>query len=274
MPRDRLEDRFRDDATARRASLLPYFTSGFPDLATTAEFLHRCDALGVTCVELGFPYSDSVADGPVIQESFNQALAYGLRVDDTFEMVHGVRASVQCALIAMVAYSVVHRRGTGAFMNQAAEAGFDGIIVPDVPVEEWSATEVEARRAGLCYIGLVARTTSPSRRAAIASASSGFIYQIAAAGTTGERAAVSDGLAADVVSLRAVSGLPVCVGFGISAASQVRAVCRFADGAIVGSAIVRRIADGLHERLESQVILESVSSFLAELVEGARSAGR
>ncbi len=84
MPRDRIEDRFRDDATARRASLLPYFTSGFPDLATTAEFLRRCDVLGVTCVELGFPYSDSVADGPVIQESFNHVLVHGLRVDDTF----------------------------------------------------------------------------------------------------------------------------------------------------------------------------------------------
>ncbi len=137
-------------------------------------------------------------------------------------------------------------------------------------MEESASLSATARRAGLCYIGLVAPTSSPARREAIARASSGFIYQIAVAGTTGERATISASLSDDVAQLRRVSGLPVCVGFGISTAQQVREVCTFADGAIVGSAVVRRIDDALRKGASPDALIETASEFLSQLMEGAR----
>ena len=167
MSSNRLESCFRRNSNGT-SPLLPYFTSGYPDLSVTAELIRRADAAGATVIELGFPYSDSIADGPVIQESFNQVLARGQRVEESFALIEEVRASIRCALVAMVSLSVVHRIGLEAFMVRAAGAGFDGVILPDVPVEEGQAAACAAREAGLCLIGLVAPTTSAERREAIA----------------------------------------------------------------------------------------------------------
>lgn len=265
---NRIEQRFSANQSAGRRGLLPYFTSGYPDLATCAELIRRADALGVTAIEIGIPYSDSIADGSVIQESFHYVLGRGQRLAATFALVEKVRASVECALIAMVSYSLVHRFGAAAFMMRAASVGFDGIILPDLPVEEASAARSDAGRANLCHIGLVAPTTRPDRRDAIARASSGFLYQIAVAGTTGERQSLSATLADDVIQLRALSGLPVCVGFGISTADHVRQVCAVADGAIVGSAIIRRLADGIVQGEQCEALLDPVEAYLAELMSG------
>jgi tryptophan synthase alpha chain len=269
MAGNRIEERFESNAAAGRGALLPYFTSGFPDLGITAELIRRADNLGATAVEIGVPYSDSIADGPVIQESFNYALRRGHKVEEMFQLVSELRPSVECALIAMVSYSVVHRQGVSGFMERAAAAGFDGVILPDVPVEESAPIYAAARRAGLCHIGLVAPTTSPVRRVAIARASSGFIYQIAVAGTTGERRGLPEGLRDAVGRLREIGGLPVCVGFGISSAEQVRAVCACADGAIVGSAVVRRIADAIKGGVDADTLVASVSAFLSQLIQQA-----
>jgi tryptophan synthase alpha chain len=248
--------------------LLPYFTSGFPDQATTAELIVAADAVGASVIELGVPYSDSIADGPVIQSSFNYALARGHRVGDVFDVVHEVRPSVGCALTAMLSYSIVHRVGVERFMERAAAAGFDGIILPDVPQEEAGPTSAAARSAGLCHIGLIAPTTSPARRETIAREATGFLYQIAAAGTTGERAALPATLADEVAVVRRHTRLPICVGFGISNAAQVRAVGRVADGVIIGSAIIRRIDDAAGGGANSKAIVAVVTEFLAELSTG------
>lgn len=248
--------------------MLPYFTSGFPDLATALAIVRHADALGVTAVEIGIPYSDSVADGPVIQESFNYVLQRGWKLEDSFNLVSELRPSVQCAIVAMVSYTLVHRLGVDTFMARAADAGFDGVIVPDLPVEESAGVVSSAQRANLCHIGLVAPTTCPARREAIARASSGFIYEIAVAGITGERRSLSPTLADDVGRLREVSGLPVCVGFGISTADHVREVCAVADGAIVGSAIIRRIADALDQGLDLAALPDLTGAVLEELMAG------
>lgn len=270
MPRTRIQDRFSRAAADGSGALVPYFTSGFPTPEVTAALIQRADALGAVAIEIGVPYSDSIADGPVIQDSYHQVLESGYRLSDTFKLVRRIRSGVEAGLIAMVSYSVVFRYGVDAFFDRASEAGFDGIISPDVPVEESATLSAAAKAADLCYIGLVALTTSASRRREIAHASSGFIYQIAVAGTTGERAALSSALSKGIESLRQVSQLPVCVGFGVSSADQVRAVCRIADGAIVGSAIVRRVADGMRRGLAQDEIVQSVSTFLAELAQAAR----
>lgn len=156
-----IERRFQENAVSGFGALLPYFTSAYPDAATTVEMIQRADRLGVTSVEIGVPDSDSIADGPVIQASFRAVLARGHRLQDTFRMASQVRPSVRCGLVAMVSHAIVHRRGVDAFMHEAAEAGFDRMILPDVPVEESGPMSAAARRAGLCHIGLVAPTTSP-----------------------------------------------------------------------------------------------------------------
>ena len=255
-------------ASRPNGALLPYFTNGFPDVAATAEFIRRADRLGVACVEVGIPYSDSIADGPVIQSSFHAALAGGHRLEHAFDMAAQLRPTVGCALIAMLSYSMVHRYGLNRFMVAAAQAGFDGVILPDVPVEEAAPTSKAARDARLAYIGLVAPTTNATRLHATVENSSGFVYQIATAGTTGERDSLAATLEKETAALRKLTTLPVCAGFGVSTADHVREVCRFADGAIVGSALVRRIQEGIDSGLDSAALADAVQHTLEELISG------
>ncbi len=274
MGTNRIQQQLADRKSAGGAVLMPYLTVGYPDIDVTEGLIRRADALGVAAIELGIPYSDSIADGPVIQSSFHEALANGFRLQHAFDLVKRLRGDVGCALIAMVSYSVVHRVGLDDFMKRASDAGFDGVILPDVPVEESVPTTAAAAAAGLCHIGLVAPTTEASRREAIAKAATGFVYKIAVAGTTGERSELPENLADEVNQLRQISGLPVCVGFGVSTAVHVRNVCAVADGAIVGSAIIRRITDAIEKGqrtngdLDSNAIVESVSQFMSELQNG------
>lgn len=259
---------------ARVGSVLPYFTAGYPDNAVTAELIRRADALGAPVVEIGIPYSDSIADGPVIQDSFNYVLARSYRLNDAFELVREVRDSVTCGLVAMVSFSIAYRLGLDRFMRCAADAGFDGVIFPDVPAEEAAATLRAAKSANLCHIGLIAPTTDRARRELIAASSTGFVYRIAVAGTTGERAMVGDALEEQVRAVRAVTELPVCVGFGVSRPEHVRAVCAAADGAIVGSALVRRIGEGIEQSLDHAGIVNGVAGFLETLTEAAGAVER
>lgn len=268
MESNRLQDRFRENAANRCAGLLPYFTSGFPNITATSEFIQEADRAGATAIEIGIPYSDSIADGPVIQDSFHHALENGHRLDDAFRVVADVRPAVGCAIIAMVSYSVVHRTGVDRFMRSAADAGFDGVIVPDVPVEEARPIAELAVKANLDNIGLVAPTTTPARRSAIIRATTGFLYKIAVAGTTGERSSIQSELVEQVGELKNECELPVCVGFGISTVEHVRAVCRVADGAIVGSALIRRIAEATRAGLSLDATVSRVGEFLREMMHG------
>jgi len=270
MSVDRIELRFQAAHASKRAVLLPYFTSGFPDGRTVADLIRASDALGATVVEIGVPYSDSIADGPVIQESFNYALDQGHKVKDAFDLIARVRPAVECGLVMMLSYSIVHRIGLDRFMRDAAAAGADGVILPDVPIEEANDARAAAASANLCHIGLVAPSSSPARRAEIARGSTGFVYQIAAPGTTGERTSLPPTLTADVANLRRHTTLPICVGFGISTAAQVGEVCQVADGAILGSALIRRIADALRQRKSSNEIVTVAGAFLRNLLAGGQ----
>ena len=269
MPLPRIESSFSATAASGRRAVLPYFTSGYPDTSTVEALIRRADEVGATVVELGIPFSDSIADGRTIQRSFHEVLKRGLTVEDTFQLVARVRPHVECALVAMVSYSLVWRIGVQDFMNRASRSGFDGVIVPDVPVEESAIASAAAGQAELAYVGLVAPTTTPARRNAIARASTGFVYRIAVAGTTGERHDFDVDAMDDIDDLRDAGGVPVCVGFGISTSEQVRAVCAVADGAIVGSAIVRRIAEGVDAGQSTHDLADTVGTFLSELIIGA-----
>ena len=247
-------------------ALMPFLTAGDPDVATTARLLPAIAAAGAGICELGIPFSDPVADGPVIQASMTRALDRKITVSQIFEAVAQQRSRVQMGLVAMVSYSIVYRLGARTFVQQAQQAGFDGFIFPDLPLEESAQVIDTVRDRGLICSLLIAPATPIERAEKIAAASSGFVYLLSRAGITGEQAALAPELPGMVERLRSVTDLPIAVGFGISSAQQVRQVVAVADAAIVGSAIVRRIAE--HAAAGPQRVVEEVSRFVAELATG------
>lgn len=268
MSPNRLIERIHAQTNAGGKCLLPYLTAGFPDVDTTMRLIARCDAAGCTAVEVGLPFSDSIADGPVIQDSFYRALDAGFKVDALFEAVAQLRPHTSAALIAMVSMSMVAKRGVDAFCRDAAAAGFDALIVPDVPVDETERITHVAENAGLCNVLMIAPTSSAARRARIAAASRGFLYVIASRGITGERDGMAQDLPDYVQSLRRLTTTPLIAGFGISTPEHVREICRLTDGAIVGSAIVRRIAKCVDEGAAGEQIVDTIGRYVGELMDG------
>jgi len=247
---------------------MPFVPAGYPDLATTQAVLPALERAGADIIEIGIPFSDPIADGPVIQEAFADALAKKLKLSDVFTSIAAVRGEVTIPLVAMVSFSVVYRFGLGRFLAQAKSAGFDGLILPDLPPPEAQAVCGQVRAAGLDTILLVAPTTARERRAEIASLCSGFVYYLSVAGTTGERDKLPAGLEESVQDLRSLSTVPVCVGFGISKPEHLAQLAPVSDGAIVGSAVVRRMKQHLTEG--PAAIAESVADYCRDLLSQVR----
>lgn len=253
-------------SAAGRKGLLPYVTAGVPNIETTERILEALAGLGVTAVELGIPYSDSIADGPVIQASFARALDRGVRVRDILAMVKRFRQSHELPLLAMLSYSIVYRVGVDGFLEQVADAGIDGLILPDLSLEEAPPVAERVAAAGLCLPLLVSPASPTERRQRIAQLSTGFVYYMSVTGITGERNQLPQDLVDNVRELRRASGRPVVVGFGIGTADQVRLVCQEADGAIIGSALVRRILDAEDAGQDVvQVATEAVREWMSGL---------
>ena len=247
-------------------ALAPFLTAGSPDLSATSAFLADWEARGVRVVELGFPFSDPIADGPVIQSSYTHALDAGLKVAEIFEMVRRYRdGGGSMALVAMVSYSLVYRRGVAAFMDQARRAGIDAMLMPDLPLDESASAAAAADERGLANVMLIAPTTGDERRLEIARRSRGFVYYVSVAGTTGERDALPQATIDAVADLRRHVDTPIAVGFGISNPRTVATVCEVADAAIVGSAIVHRISDG--KDLPPADLVEKIGQFVSELMQ-------
>lgn len=240
-----LRTRFAELHASGGKALLPYVTAGYPDIETTLRVLRAVDPARCACVELGIPFSDPIADGPVIQTSFQRALSAGFSLDALWRELRAARAGIAVPIVAMVSYSIVHRRTPRGFVESAVAAGVNGLIVPDLAIEEAGEMASIGRELDCPLIAIVAPTTEPDRRSRIAAASEPFIYYQSLAGVTGERDRLPPGLADAVAALRRESGKPVCVGFGVSKAAHVAEVCVAADGAIVGSAIVRRMSEAL-----------------------------
>lgn len=264
---NRLVTVFKDLRAAGKKTVMPFLTAGYPDLHTTGMLLSELEQRGVRICELGVPFSDPIADGPTIQASYTQALEAGVTVDGIFETVRNYRnIGGKMALCAMVSYSIVFRRGLEAFCQAAAEAGFDGLIVPDLPIDEEAILAPIAAKHGLCNVMLIAPTTPNDRKADIAKASEGFVYYISIAGITGERKALPEATIQAVADLRTHTETPICVGFGISNAETVAHVCDVADGAIVGSAIIHRITDAMKANQSREEIARAVGDFVTELL--------
>jgi len=250
---------------AGRKALLPYITGGYPDVDTTVAILERIDPAHCAAVEIGIPFSDPIADGPVIQTSFSRALEAGFRLDDLLAAIKRRRDAIRIPLLAMVSYSIVYRREPRAFVTAIRDAGIDGMIVPDLALEEAEDLAAIGRAHDCPLVMMIAPTTSLERRAAIANLSGPFIYYQSLVGVTGERDQLPPDLTRQVAELGEQTGKPICVGFGIATPDHVRTVCGVADGAIVGSAIVRRINAAVDE---GRSPAEAVGAFIEELAGG------
>jgi tryptophan synthase alpha chain len=252
-----------------RMAFMPFVTAGDPDLATTQNVILELAGRGVDLIEIGFPYSDPIADGPVIQASYTRALTKHLHVAEIFaalrELSRGRPASLP-PLVAMVAYAIIFRMGPECFIHDAREAGFAGLIVPDLPAEEAADLARMCREASLDLIELIAPTTTPERTQRILQTASGFIYCISVAGTTGVRDQLPAELKQQLQWLKTQTKIPLAVGFGISRPDQVETLRGLADGVIVGSAIVRYIAAISEDKTSPNAALQNVGKLAAEMV--------
>lgn len=244
---NRIEQIFTELRSGGRRALMPFVCAGDPSLDSLGSILRGIQAGGGSIVEIGIPFSDPIADGPTISAAMQRALDRGVTPGAVFDAVAAVRGELSIGLVAMVSVSLIAAGSrTGEFVKRAADAGFDGFILPDVPVDEAERYTQIVRDAGMTASLLVAPTTPPERAARVVAASSGFVYLLARAGITGERSDLPD-ISAPVATLREASELPIACGFGIATAEQVGHVVHAADAAIVGSAMVRR----LHEAAEA-----------------------
>ncbi len=246
---------FRDLRARGAKAFMPFLAAGDPDVAATPALAKALVGAGAHLLEIGFPYSDPIADGPVVQAAYTRALERGLHLDDVFRCARAIAdAHPDVPLAAMTSYSLVHRRGPERFVRQAIESGFAGAIVPDLPVEEADALAAMCRGLDFKLILLVTPTTSQERARRVVRAASGFVYCVSVAGITGERAAIPPELLGQLRWLRGETDLPLCVGFGVSRPEHVRLLREHADGVIVGSALVRQLeAPGTVAELAARV---------------------
>lgn len=232
-----------------QCALIPFITAGDPDLETTAKALQILDRNGADLIELGIPYSDPLADGPVIQAAATRALQKGTRLDPVLEMLKQVSPTLKSPIILFTYYNPILNRGIEPFFQQIAEAGAKGLVVPDLPLEEVEGVLAAAKSTGIEVILLVAPTTPKERIETIAHRSQGFIYLVSVTGVTGIRTEIESRVQSLLTDLHSVTDKPIGVGFGISQPGQARQVMEWgADAVIVGSAFVKRLADGSPEQ--------------------------
>ncbi len=263
---NRIDRIFAGHRSRGEKALMPFLTAGDPDLDTTARLLEVAEQSGASVCELGIAFSDPIADGPVIQASMAHALDGGAGPGRVLEMVSRIRPKLEMGLMAMVSYSIVYRLGVREFVRDAGQAGIDGFIFPDLPIEESGEARDAVGDAGLVCSFLIAPTTPADRAAEIARASSGFVYVLSRGGLTGEQTELPAGLGERIEGLRSVTDLPVAVGFGISNRDQVRQVVEVADAAIVGSAIMRRVASRRGDGPDA--VVGEVREFMGDLGQG------
>lgn len=268
---NRITAAFRRLRDERRAAFMPFISAGDPSLEATEAILRALEDRGAAdLVELGVPFSDPIADGPTIQASYQRALGRGVTPQAILDMLHHLRdGGLGLPVCLMVSYSLVYRPGMETFIGRSAEAGVDGLIVPDLPADEAGPLEKVLRSRDLVYIPLVAPTTPPARREKVITHATGFIYCVAVTGITGERDSLPEHLDEYVRGIRLEANVPACVGFGLSRPEHVKAVAEVADGAIVGSAIIHRIAD--HADASPAEIAGAVADLCAELAAPLRA---
>jgi len=265
-----IDNTFQRLASQKRKAFIPFIPAGDPDLSASRLLIQEAARRGASLIEIGFPYSDPIADGSVIQASYTRALGKGVKIDDIFTMAGELSAdaafkSLEVPLVGMVSYSLVHHRGPAQFIAQAQKAGFSGLIVPDLPVDESQALADVAKTCDFRIIHLVTPATPRDRAVRIAQRSTGFLYCVSVVGITGERAQLPPELIEQLRWLRTQTRLPLCVGFGISKPEHVSMLRDHADGIIVGSAIVRLLEQAGSKPIAD--VVRDVGDYVQSLVD-------
>ncbi len=239
----RIEKTFAELRRRGEKALVAYITAGYPNLETTRMLIPALERAGVDILEVGVPFSDPTADGPVIQAASQAALKNGTTLSRVLEMIEDLRGSVKIPLVLFSYYNPIFSMGTETFARRAAAAGVDGVLVVDLPAEESAELRRETDPAGVEFISLVAPTTGAERVRKVVKAATGFIYYISVTGVTGTRGPEMEETRANVEAIRSLTKLPVVVGFGVSTPGQAREIGGLADGVVVGSAFVKLIGE-------------------------------
>jgi tryptophan synthase alpha chain len=257
---DTLFNRLRGEG---HKAFMPFITAGDPTLDFTEKLIRRFAVKGVAMCELGIPYSDPIADGPVIQAAYSRSLDAGLKLPQIFEMLGRTTPKIEMPIVTMCSYAIIYRRGPEAYITDAIKAGVAGAIVPDLPADEAGAFSELCRKHDFSLIQLIAPTTPHDRARRIAEQTTGFIYYVSVAGITGERTELPPEIVDNVAWLREQTDLPICIGFGISRPEHIRQLSPVADGLIVGSAIVRRMAEAATR--DQEEVIGEIEAYLDEL---------
>ena len=270
----RIAERFAALREEGRAGLIAFITAGDPDAETSLAILKGLPEAGADLIELGMPFSDPMADGPAIQQASMRALKSGMTLHKVLDLLRAFRAhDKQTPVVLMGYYNPIYIYGNEKFLRDARDTGADGLIIVDLPPEEDAELCLPAISAGLNFIRLATPTTDENRLPKVLARTSGFLYYVAITGITGTRAADASAVEKAVARIRPHTGLPIAVGFGISSPEQAAQIAKFADAAVVGSALVRRIAERLHETGAAKPgLVKEVLDFARALAAGVRKA--
>ncbi len=258
----RIEERFIKARKENQAILIPYLTIGYPKIEITYELVLTLERAGAGMIELGIPFSDPLADAPTIQYACTESLKVGTSLSAGIELVRSIRKLSEIPLIFMTYYNPVYKYGVKKFIEDAQSAGVDGVIIPDLPPEEAKELKEYADNKGFCIIFLLAPTSTPSRRRLISNHSTGFIYYVSLTGITGAREKLSSTIEDQIKELRLITTKPIVVGFGVSTPEHVRWISSFADGIVVGSALI----DLIKTHQDNTDLTAAVEGFIRSLV--------
>ena len=259
---NRIDSIFENLRAEGKTALMPFLTAGYPSLEVTRQVIPALGESGASILEIGFPFSDPIADGPVIAGSMHEALMAGVTPRKIFDMISAIRSETSLGLVAMVSQSIVFRSGHDRFIGQAADAGFDGLIIPDLDVQQAGDIATIAQRHQLTLTLLVSQFSTPGRTRKLVEHCRGFIYLLARAGLTGEREEAPE-IQDQVAALRKLTDLPIAAGFGISTPDHVQTVTRHADAAIVGSALVGRMGKAEDPVVEARKMVSELARGLS-----------
>ena len=266
---NRIDAKFKELKEKGVPAFIPFITAGDPSLDVTRELILEFDRRGADMIELGVPYSDPIADGPVIQASYYRALSAGIKLSDILELVRDVRKRSEIPIVSMISQSILFKYGCKEFVKSAVNAGLDGATIPDLPIEEAEDIIETGKVEDFKVACFIAPTTTDSRVDLIVRKSQGFLYYISVVGITGSKNELTEEITNNIQKIKKVTSLPVALGFGISTPEQAKMAGKIADGVIVGSAIVREIEK--HSSQDNSILVNEVGAFVGELVNSTKN---